>query len=138
MQLAYDDCKNLTHTSKTRHVKRTQMDATVNSWFILGLRKAEQSLKTGLFYYDKISTVCSALKFLRSGGNCSAELNPNLGLSRDGVEVLRGYNSGRWCFSAFPQHFREEAMVCTGIEMIGLVYCGWSYTWTTVVSKITA
>jgi len=29
-------------------------------------------------------------------------------------------------------------MVCTGIEMIGLVYCGWSYTWTTVVSKITA
>jgi len=28
-------------------------------------------------------------------------------------------------------------MVCTGIEMIGLVYCGWSYTWTTVVSKIT-
>jgi len=29
-------------------------------------------------------------------------------------------------------------MVCVGIEMIGLVYCGWSYTWTTVVSKITA
>jgi len=29
-------------------------------------------------------------------------------------------------------------MVCTGIERIGLVYCGWSYTWTTVVSKITA
>ena len=29
-------------------------------------------------------------------------------------------------------------MVCTGIEMLGLVYCGWSYTWTTVVSKITA
>ena len=30
-------------------------------------------------------------------------------------------------------------MVCTGIEMIGLVYCAWSYyTWTTVVSKITA
>ena len=29
-------------------------------------------------------------------------------------------------------------MVCAGIEMIGLVYCEWSYTWTTVVSKITA
>jgi len=28
-------------------------------------------------------------------------------------------------------------MFCTGIEMIGLVYCRWSYTWTTVVSKIT-
>jgi len=51
---------------------------------------------------------CSAQKFLRSGGNSSAELSPNLGLSRDGVEVLRGYNSGRWCFYAFAQHFREE------------------------------
>jgi len=30
-------------------------------------------------------------------------------------------------------------MACTGIEMIGLVYCRWSYTWaTTVISKITA
>ena len=29
-------------------------------------------------------------------------------------------------------------MVCTGNEMIGLVYCGWSYTWSTVVSKIAA
>ena len=29
-------------------------------------------------------------------------------------------------------------MLCTGIEMTGLVYCRWSYTWTTVVSKITA
>jgi len=29
-------------------------------------------------------------------------------------------------------------MVRTRIEMIGLVYCGWSYTWSTVVSKITA
>jgi len=29
-------------------------------WFTLGLRKAEQSLKTGLFYYDEISTPCSA------------------------------------------------------------------------------
>jgi len=47
-------------------------------------------------------------KFLSSGGNCSAQLSPNLGLSRDGVEVLRGYNSGRWCFYAFAQHFREE------------------------------
>ena len=28
LQLAYYDCKNLTHTSKTRHVKRTQMVAT--------------------------------------------------------------------------------------------------------------
>jgi len=77
-------------------------------WFTLGLRKAEQSLKTGLFYYDEIPTPCSAQKFLRSGGNCSAELSPNLGLSRDGVEVLRGYNSRRWCFYAFAQHFREE------------------------------
>jgi len=25
LQLAYHGCKNLTHTSKTRHVKRTQM-----------------------------------------------------------------------------------------------------------------
>jgi len=45
---------------------------------------------------------------LGSGGNCSAEHSPNLGLSRDGVEVLRGYNSGRWCFYALAQHFREE------------------------------
>ena len=29
LQLAYHDCKNLTHTSKTRHVKRTQMVVTV-------------------------------------------------------------------------------------------------------------
>jgi len=29
LRLAYYDCKNLTHTSKTRHVKRTQMVATV-------------------------------------------------------------------------------------------------------------
>jgi len=29
LQLAYHGCKNLTHTSKTRHVKRTQMIATV-------------------------------------------------------------------------------------------------------------
>jgi len=77
-------------------------------WFTLGLRKAEQSLKTGLFYYDEIPTPCSAQNFLRSGGNCSAELSPNFGLSRHGVEVLRGYNPGRWCFYAFAQHFREE------------------------------
>ena len=32
----------------------------LQGWFTLGLRKAEQSLKTGLFYYDKISTPCSA------------------------------------------------------------------------------
>jgi len=30
------------------------------------------------------------------------------GLSRHGVEVLRGYNPERWCFYAFAQHFREE------------------------------
>ena len=29
MQLAYPGCKNLTHTSKIRHVKRTQMVVTV-------------------------------------------------------------------------------------------------------------
>ena len=29
LQLAYHGYKNLTHTSKTRHVKRTQMVATV-------------------------------------------------------------------------------------------------------------
>jgi len=29
LQLAYYGCKNLTHTSKTCHVKRTQMVATV-------------------------------------------------------------------------------------------------------------
>jgi len=28
LQLAYHGCKNLTHTSKTRQVKRTQMVAT--------------------------------------------------------------------------------------------------------------
>jgi len=32
----------------------------IKGWFTLGLRKAEQSLKTGLFYYDKSSTPCSA------------------------------------------------------------------------------
>jgi len=30
LQLAYHDCKNFTHTSKTRHVKRTQMVVTVS------------------------------------------------------------------------------------------------------------
>jgi len=35
-------------------------------------------------------------------------LSPHLGLSRDGVEVLRGYNSGRWYFYAFAKHFRDE------------------------------
>ena len=29
LQLAYHDCKKLTHTSKTRQVKRTQMIVTV-------------------------------------------------------------------------------------------------------------
>jgi len=29
LQLAYHDCKNLTHTRKTRHVKRTQVVVTV-------------------------------------------------------------------------------------------------------------
>ena len=29
LQLAYHSCKNLTHTSKTPHVKRTQMVVTV-------------------------------------------------------------------------------------------------------------
>jgi len=29
MQLAYHGCENLTHTSKTRHVKCTQMAVTV-------------------------------------------------------------------------------------------------------------
>jgi len=29
LQLAYHGCKNLTHTSKTRHLKRTQMVVTV-------------------------------------------------------------------------------------------------------------
>ena len=29
LQLAYHDCKNLIHTSKTRQVKRTQIVATV-------------------------------------------------------------------------------------------------------------
>ena len=42
------------------------------------------------------------------------------------------------CVCTTFQGGRAVVMVCTGIEMIGLVYCGWSYTWTTVVSKITA
>jgi len=29
LQVSYHGCKNLTHTSKTRHVKRTQMVVTV-------------------------------------------------------------------------------------------------------------
>ena len=37
-----------------------QHDWMLEGWFTLGLRKAEQSLKTGLFYYDEISTPCSA------------------------------------------------------------------------------
>jgi len=65
-------------------------------------------LKTGLFYYDEIPTPCSAQKILRSGGNCTAEPSPDLGLSRDVVEVLGGYKSGRWSFYAFAQHFRDE------------------------------
>ena len=31
LRLVYHDCKNLTHTSKTRQVKRTQMVATAKS-----------------------------------------------------------------------------------------------------------
>ena len=31
LQLAFHGCKNLTHTSKTRHVKRTPMVVTVTS-----------------------------------------------------------------------------------------------------------
>jgi len=33
LRLAYHGCKNLTHTSKTRQVKRTQMVATVGTRF---------------------------------------------------------------------------------------------------------
>ena len=29
LQVSYHGCKNLIHTSKTRHIKRTQMVATV-------------------------------------------------------------------------------------------------------------
>ena len=32
-------------------------------WFTLGLRKAEQSVKIGLFYYDEIPTLHSARSF---------------------------------------------------------------------------
>ena len=42
------------------------------------------------------------------------------------------------CVCITFQGGRAAVMVCTGIEMIGLVYWGWSYTWPTVVSKITA
>ena len=42
------------------------------------------------------------------------------------------------CVSTTFQGGRVVVMVCTGIEMIGLVYCVWSYTLTTVVSKITS
>ena len=61
-------------------------------------------MKTGLFYYDEISTPCSARacaspaqpqNFYALEGTAqpsSAELSPNLGLSRDGVEV--GYSVG--------------------------------------------
>jgi len=35
LQLAYLGCKKLTHTSKTRHVKRTQMVVTVT--FTIGM-----------------------------------------------------------------------------------------------------
>jgi len=48
------------------------------------------------------------LQNYRSGRNCSAELSPHLGLSIDGVEVIRGHSSGKWRFYAFAQHFREE------------------------------
>jgi len=37
LQLAYHDCKNLTHTSKTRHVKCTQMVVTVRFTIDVGL-----------------------------------------------------------------------------------------------------
>jgi len=66
------------------------------------------SPKLNYYFFNPFAMLpCSAQKILRSGGNCSAELSPNLGLSRHGVEVFRGYNSGRWCFYAFA-HFREE------------------------------
>jgi len=34
LQIAYSGCKNLTHTSKTRHVKRTQMVVTVTQMVV--------------------------------------------------------------------------------------------------------
>jgi len=33
LRLAYDGCENLTHTSKTRHVKRTQLVEPLGSRF---------------------------------------------------------------------------------------------------------
>jgi len=82
-----------------------------NGWFTLGLRKAEQSLKTGLFYYDEFPRPVQPVP-------APALLSPKIftlwrellsrALSSDGVQVLCGYNSGRWCFYAFAQHFREE------------------------------
>jgi len=37
----------------------------------------------------------------------------DLGLRRDGVEVLHGYNSGRWCFYAA---FLNYTHVCTTFQ----------------------
>ena len=74
----------------------------LENWFVLLWRNSHFLLN------PLLRQPGSAQKFVCSGGNCSAELSLNLGLSRDGVEVLQGYNSGRLCFDAFAQHLREE------------------------------
>jgi len=83
------NCFCLTFCSVVQHTVRNIIFWKSKGWFTLGLRKAEQSLKTGLFYYDDNSMPCSAQKFLHSRGNWL-----NFGLSRDGVDVLRIIQEG--------------------------------------------
>jgi len=45
---------------RCRRQQAWQKRSKDEGWFTLGLRKAEQSMKTGLFYYDEITMPYSA------------------------------------------------------------------------------
>ena len=93
-------------------------------WCTLGLRKAEQSLKTGLFYYDEISTPCSARpcasfaqpkNFYALEGTAqpsSARISTWAGtVLRYSVGIIQEggvFMPPSWIIPTFAQHFREE------------------------------
>jgi len=82
-------------TQRLVYTRAEESWVKLENWFVLLWRNFHALLSS------RLRQPCSAQKFLRSGGNCSAELSPNFVLSRHGVEVHRGYNPGRWCFYAF-------------------------------------
>ena len=96
----------------------------IKGWFTLGLRKAEQSLKTGLFYYDEISTPCSARACASpaqrknfyalegtaqpSSARISAWAGTVLKYSVGIIQEGGVFMPPSWIIPTFAQHFREE------------------------------